>query len=225
MPITQWNEKERPREKLISFGADRLSDAELIAILLRTGIEGKSAVDLGRELIAQAGSLCKLMDLSYSSFIGLPGLGPAKYVQFQAAAELSRRILFERMSRDIAIEGPEATKQFLQLQLRDKPHEVFCAIFLDSRHQIIAYRELFRGSINSAMVPPREVVKEALQANAASLVVAHNHPSGVADASIADRELTARLQQALALVDVRLIDHIIVGDDQCLSLAEQGMMI
>lgn len=224
MAIHNWSVNDRPRERLIDCGANQLSDAELLAILLRTGTQQKSAVALSRELLAKAGGLRKLLGLSFSDFVGLHGVGPAKYSQVQAALELSKRALLETMRRDVMLGGSQETVDFLTLQLRDRPYEVFSAIFLDTRHQVIVYRELFRGTINGANVPPREVVKESLKYNAASLIVAHNHPSGVADPSPADINLTERLSQALALVDVRLLDHIIVGEELCVSFAERGLM-
>lgn len=224
MAIHEWSVKDRPRERLIDCGANQLSDSELLAILLRTGTQQKSAVELSRELLNLAGGLRKLLELSFDDFVSLRGLGPAKYTQLQAALELSKRALLETMRKDVTLNGSQATIDFLTLQLRDQPYESFCAIFLDTRQQVIAYRELFRGTINGANVPPREVVKESLKYNAASLIVAHNHPSGVAEPSTADINLTARLSQALALLDIKLLDHIIVGEDECISFAERGLM-
>ena len=224
MGISDWSIKDRPRERLIDCGAHQLSDAELLAILLRIGTQRKSAVELSRDLLSQAGGLRKLLELSFDDFINLHGVGPAKYTQIQAALELSKRALLETMRKEVMLGGSQETMDFLTLQLRDRSYEVFSAIFLDTRHQVIAYRELFRGTINGASVPPREVVKESLKYNAASLIIAHNHPSGVADPSPADINLTERLSQALALVDIRLLDHIIVGEEHCLSFAERGLM-
>jgi len=224
MAIHDWSVNDRPRERLIDCGAHQLSDAELLAILLRTGTQRKSAVELSRELLSQAGGLRKLLDLGFDDFISLHGVGPAKYTQLQAALELSKRTLLETMRKDVMLGGSQATIDFLTLQLRDRSYEVFSVIFLDTRHQVIAYRELFRGTINGANVPPREVVKESLKYNAASLIVAHNHPSGVAEPSPADINLTARLSQALCLMEIKLLDHIIVGEDCCVSFAERGLM-
>lgn len=224
MAIHDWSVNDRPRERLIDCGAQQLSDAELLAILLRTGTQRKSAVELSRELLADAGGFRKLIELSFDDFVGLHGLGPAKYTQLQAALELSKRALLENMRKDVMLGGSQDTMDFLTLQLRDRPYEAFCVIFLDTRHQMIAYRELFRGTINGASVPPREVVKEALKFNAASLIVAHNHPSGVAEPSPADINLTERLSESLALLDIKLLDHIIVGEERCLSFAERGLM-
>ncbi|MGH1540599.1 MAG: RadC family protein [Arenicella sp.] len=224
MAIHKWAENERPRERLITYGAANLSDAELLAILLRTGVAGKSAVELARDLITSAGNLRALLELPYRDFIDMHGMGPAKYVQLQAALEVCKRVLYETMSRDISLQGSVATREFLRLKLQDKPYEVFSVVFLDARHQVITYKELFRGTINGATVPPREVVKEALQYNAASVIIAHNHPSGVAEPSIADKAITERLQHALALLDIHLLDHIIVGHSQCMSFAERGLL-
>ena len=224
MAIHDWSINDRPRERLIDCGAHQLSDAELLAILLRTGTLRKSAVELSRELLAKAGGLRKLLELSFDDFVALHGVGPAKYTQVQAALELSKRTLLETMRKDVMLGGSQDTMDFLTLQLRDRPYESFCVIFLDTRHQMIAYRELFRGTINGANVPPREVVKESLKYNAASLIIAHNHPSGVAEPSQADIHLTERLSYALALVDIKLLDHIIVGEEHCVSFAERGLM-
>ena len=224
MGISDWSINDRPRERLINCGAHQLSDAELLAILLRIGTQQKSAVELSRDLLSQAGGLRKLLEMSFDDFVSLHGVGPAKYTQVQAALELSKRTLLETMRKEVMLGGSQQTMDFLTLQLRDRSYEVFSAIFLDTRHQVIAYRELFRGTINGANVPPREVVKESLKYNAASLIVAHNHPSGIADPSPADINLTERLTQALALVDIRLLDHIIVGEQSCLSFAERGLM-
>jgi DNA repair protein RadC len=222
--VKNWPLKERPRERLIHCGAHSLSDSELLAISLRTGVEGCSVVDLSRNLLNDAGSLRSLLAMPQSEFVKLRGMGDAKYAQLQACLELSKRVLQESLSRDVSFFGSEQTKAFLTLKLRDKPHEVFAALFLDSKHQLICFQELFRGTINGASVSIREVIKDAMQYNAASIVVAHNHPSGVAEPSIADKKLTKSLAQALALVDVKLLDHIVVGDGECWSFAERGLL-
>lgn len=222
--VKDWPLKERPRERLIHCGAQMLSDSELLAILLRTGIQGCSVVDLSRNLLSQTGGLRQLLAMSQLEFIKLPGMGNAKYAQLQASLEMSKRILKESMTRGVMFSSSEETKNFLRLKLRDKPYEVFAALFLDVRHQLIHFQELFRGTINGASVPIREVVKEAMNHNAASIIVAHNHPSGISEPSVADKSLTKGLAQALSLVDVKLLDHIIIGDQECLSFAEQGLL-
>lgn len=222
--VKNWPLQERPRERLIYCGPNALSDAELLAILLRIGVKGFSVVDLSRKLLSDAGGIRELLMLSPKQFTSLHGMGLAKYAQLQAASEIGKRVLQQSIQKDVVFAGSEQTKDYLRLHLRDKPYEVFAALFLDTRNQLIAYKELFRGTINGASVSIREVVKEAMQYNAASLIVAHNHPSGVAEASAADKHLTQSLQQALSLVDVNLLDHIVIGDIECWSFAEQGLL-
>jgi len=223
MSITDWPAEERPREKLIQRGAAALSDAELLAIFLRTGTQGKTAVDLARELLDRYGSLRALLEDDARGFCGNKGLGLAKFAQLQAVLEMARRHLRERLERGDAFTDPGSARRFLQQQLRHGEVEVFASLFLDTRHRLIEYAELFTGTIDGASVHPREVVKKALAVNAAAVILAHNHPSGVAEPSIADQQITRRLKDALALVDVRLLDHIVVGDD-CISMAERGMV-
>ena len=222
MSITHWPVAERPREKLMLQGAESLSDAELLAIFLRTGIPGRTAVDLARDLLTRFGSLRKMLLADKTSFCEMPGLGPAKYTQLQAVVEMARRHLLEELERGESLTDPLQSKRYLQSRLRDLPHEVFACLFLDNRHRVIAFEELFRGTINGASVHPREVVKRALSLNAAAMILAHNHPSGVAEPSQADRDLTRRLQQALELVEVRVLDHIVVGDGEPIGFAERG---
>ena len=222
--VKDWPLKERPRERLIHCGADTLSDAELLAILLRTGVKGYSVVDLARNLLSETGGIRKLLLLSSQEFSQLHGMGEAKYAQLQAASEMGKRVLKQSMSKQRAFVGSEQTKDFLRLQLRDKPYEVFAVLFLDIRNQLLGFQELFRGTINGASVPIREVIKEALLFNAASLIVAHNHPSGIAEPSIADKQLTNALAEALNLVDIKLLDHIVVGEQECWSFAERGLL-
>ena len=222
LPISYWPKTEQPREKLLANGADSLSDAEILAVFLRTGLPGKSALDLARELLAETGGLRKLLSMSVGDLCQIKGIGQAKYVQFQAALELGRRCLLETMSRDVVINSPSVSREYLTLRLRDKPYETFYVLFLDSKHQLLHHEELFRGTIDSASVPVREVVKEALKHNAAALIVAHNHPSGVAEPSAADHAITEALKAALAMVGVRLLDHFIVGETEVISLAEMG---
>jgi DNA repair protein RadC len=224
MPITHWPLAERPREKLCAQGPASLSDAELLAIFLRTGLRGKTAVDLARELLREYGSLRALMEAERAQLCRSPGLGIAKYVQLQAVLELGRRHLRETMTRGAALSNPADTKNFLTAQLRDRPHEIFACLFLDTRHRVIAFEELFRGTIDGASVHPREIVKRALAHNAAALILAHNHPSGVAEPSPSDQRLTQRLREALLLVDIRVIDHLVVGDGQIASFAELGLL-
>ena len=224
MSITDWPEGERPREKLTQRGAAALSDAELLAIFLRTGVTGKSAVDLARDLLDKFGWLTAMFAASQQAFCDIHGMGPAKYVQLQAVLEMARRALKEEIQAGNALTSPRAVREYLQLLLRGKPHEVFMAIFLDAQHRVIAAEELFQGTLTQASVYPREVVKRALHHNAAAVILAHNHPSGVAEASQADRQLTDALKQALSLVDVRTLDHFIVADAACLSFAERGLI-
>ncbi|MEJ2592275.1 MAG: DNA repair protein RadC [Candidatus Thiodiazotropha sp.] len=224
MPITDWPSEERPREKLLQRGAAALSDAELLAIFLRTGIPGHTAVDLARSLLSEFGGLRRLLAADRKRFCSGKGLGLAKFAQLQAVLEMSRRHLHEQMQQGDALNSPAATRRYLQSRLRHHPYEVFACLFLDNRHRVICFEELFRGTLDGASVYPREVVKRALEHNAAALILAHNHPSGVAEPSQADRQITAHLKQSLALVDIRVIDHIVVGDGEPVSLAELGLM-
>ncbi len=223
MSIIDWPADERPREKLIQRGAAALSDAELLAIFLRTGIQGKSAVDLARELLDRYGSLRALLEDDANGFCSNKGLGLAKFAQLQAVLEMANRHLRERLQRGDAFTDPQGARQYLQQRLRHLPMEVFACLFLDTRHRLIEFSELFTGTIDGASVHPREVVKKALALNAAAVILAHNHPSGIAEPSQADQQITRRLQDALGLVDVRVLDHIVVGDD-CVSMAERGML-
>ncbi len=222
MAINDWPAEERPREKLLDQGADSLSDAELLAIFLRTGVRGRSAVDLARDLLSEFGSLRALLCADRDEFCQQHGLGTAKYSQLQAVLEMARRHLAESLQRGISLTDPEATRRYLQAQMRDYEHEVFACLLLDNRHRVIRYSELFRGTINGASVYPREVVKHILRHNAAAVILAHNHPSGVAEPSEADRHLTRRLKSALELVDVRILDHFVIGDGHTVSFAERG---
>ncbi|MEW6766037.1 MAG: DNA repair protein RadC [Pseudomonadota bacterium] len=224
MAITDWPEDERPREKLLKHGPAALSDGELLAIFLRTGVAGKSAVDLARELLAGFGGLRPLMNASRKDFCAALGLGDAKYAQLQAVLEMARRHMREGLERGEAFTSPGAVRGYLQARLRDQPREVFLVLFIDTRHRLIAAEELFLGTIGEAAVHPREVVRRAMQHNAAALIVAHNHPSGVAEPSRSDESITLRLRDALALVEVRLLDHFIVGDGEPVSLAERGLL-
>jgi len=224
MPIPDWPEAERPREKLLALGPGALSDAELLAIFLRTGVAGQTAVELARTLIRQYGGLRALFQADATRFCATRGLGRAKYAQLQAALELTRRHLRERLGHNQAITNPADTERYLSARLRDYPYEVFACLFLDTRHRVINYEELFRGTIDGASVHPREVVRCALQHNAAAVIFAHNHPSGVAEPSQADQRLTRRLSEALALIDVRVLDHFVIGDQAAVSFAQRGLL-
>ena len=224
MSIKLWPELERPREKLLAHGAAALSDAELLAIFLRTGVRGYSAVDLARHLLVKFGSLRALLDADLESFSAHLGLGAAKYAQLQAVLEMGRRHLAEMIKHESALESPQAVRAFLKAQLRHEPHEVFACLFMDTRHRVLAFETLFYGTIDGASVYPRQVVKRALAHNAAAVILSHNHPSGIAEPSQADRLLTERLKEALALVDVRVLDHFIIGDGEPLSMVEYGWM-
>ena len=225
MAITDWPENERPRERLLAQGAAALTDAELLAIFLRVGMKGKSAVDLARELIQHFGSLNRLFSATRDDFSAISGMGPAKYAQLQAVLEMSRRALAEEMKRSNAFSTPAAVRDYLRLHLAGLAHEVFLALWLDAQNCLIAAEELFHGTLTQTSVYPREVVKKALWHNAAAVDLAHNHPSGVAEPSNADQLLTRELKQALALVDVRVLDHFIVaGQNQPLSFAERGLL-
>jgi DNA repair protein RadC len=224
MTIRQWPGMERPRERLLERGAHALSDAELLAVLLGSGTKGRSAVELARTLITEFGSLRKLLSAEPSRCLEQSGIGPARYAILKAAVELARRHFREALHVGPALAAPEATRTFLIAQLRDRPYEVFCCLYLDNRHRLIAFEELFRGTIDRAGVHPREVLRQTLLHNAAALIFAHNHPSGVLEPSQADELITRRLKEALALVDVRVLDHFIIGDGLCYSFSEHGLL-
>ncbi|HJV82305.1 RadC family protein [Noviherbaspirillum sp.] len=222
MAINHWPEDQRPRERLIKHGPHMLSDAELLAVFLRVGVAGKSAVDLGRDMIGHFGSLNGMFTASLDDFSKLHGLGPAKYAQLQAVMELARRSLTEELRMGEVLSSPQAVRQYLQLMLANKPYESFAVLFLDVKNRLLAAEELFRGTLTQTSVYPREVVKAALAHNAASIILAHNHPSGTPEPSMADRTLTEALKQALALVDIRVLDHFIVAGKQVYSFAVHG---
>lgn len=224
MRITDLHEDERPREKLLLRGAESLSDQELLAIFLRTGVAGKSAIDLARDLLAEFGGLVGLFAAGEGAFCQAKGLGKAKYAQLQAVLEMSRRYLKEEIAGRDVMTSPDSTRKYLKARLRGLPHEVFACLFLDNRHRVIEYKELFRGTIDGASVHPREVACEAMRANAAAVIFAHNHPSGVAEPSQSDLRITEQLTNALALLDVRVLDHIIVGEGEGTSFAERGLL-
>jgi len=208
----------------LAQGANSLSDAELLAIFLRTGVNGKTAVDMARDLLERFGGLRPLLAAGRDDFCSAPGLGNAKFAQLQAVLEMGRRHLFETVERGEALASPQQTARYLQARLRDYPYEVFAVLFLDNRHRVIAFEELFRGTIDGASVHPREVVRRALALNAAAVILSHNHPSGVAEPSQADHRITERLRDALQLVDVRVLDHLVIGDGECCSFAERGLL-
>lgn len=222
MSIMNWPQSERPREKLLARGPASLSDAELLAIFLRTGVSGQSAVDLARDLLARFGTLRSLVGAGPAQFCESRGLGEAKYVQMQAVMEIGRRVLAEDLKARDVMSDPAATRRYLRAWLRDRDREVFAALFLDSQHRVVAAEELSHGTLDAASVYPREVVKRALALGAAAVIFAHNHPSGMAEPSAADRVLTDRLKQALSLVDVRVLDHFVVGEGSPTSFAERG---
>ena len=224
MSIADWPAAERPREKLLDLGPKALSDAELLAIFLRVGCVGKSAVDLARELLQEYGGLRSLLEASQEQFCGGLGLGPAKYAQLQAVLEMGRRHLSATLKEGDLLTTPALVRNYLSAQLRHQLREVFAVLFLDNQNRLIAYDELFYGTIDGAAVYPREVVKKALSRNANSVILAHNHPSGIAEPSQADQRITQRLQDALSLVDIRVIDHMIVGNSEVISFAERGLL-
>jgi len=224
MPISDWPSAERTRERLLSHGAGRLSDAELLAVFLRTGMTGQSALDLARALLGRFGGISGILAADRVALSGQKGFGVARYCQLTAAVELMRRALREDMGRRDVLSAPGAVKDYLCLKLRDLPHEVFLCVYLDAQNRVIGDEELFRGTLTQTSVYPREVVKRALAHNAASIILAHNHPSGVAEPSRADEALTRALREALALVDVRVLDHFVVAGNTATSFAERGLM-
>ena len=225
MAISDWPEQERPRERLLRLGAAALSDAELLSIFLRSGIKGKSAVDLGRQLCAQCGSLRRLLEAEADEFTSLPGIGTAKRAQLRAVLELARRALREEATARDLLSSPIVVRDWLRLKLAHLPHEIFVALWLDAQNRLLADEELFRGTLTQTAVYTREVVKRALARNAGAVIFAHNHPSGMAEASRADEVLTAALKQALALIDVKVLDHFIVaGNAPPWSFDEHGML-
>ena len=224
MGIADWPLRERPRERLLEQGAAGLSDAELVAVCLRSGICGKSAVDLARELIGRFGGLAGLLASDLPSLLQVRGLGAAKAAQLVAVLELARRSLREDLKSGSALTSPGAVRDYLRLALGARAHEVFVVLFLDAQHRVLSSAELFRGSLTQTSVYPREVVKSALAANAAAVIFAHNHPPGVAQPSQADEMLTRQLKDALSLVEIRVLDHFIVAGNQTLSFAERGLL-
>lgn len=224
MSIREWPIDERPREKLLKLGPQALTEAELVAIFLRTGTRGRSALDVARDLLVEFRSLRGLLTAEREAMCNARGMGSARYATLQAALEMARRHYQELMRSGPALANPQATRDFLHMRLRDLTHEVFCCLYLDNRNRVLAFEELFRGTVDGASVHPREVVKRALAHNAAALILAHNHPSGVAEPSPADELITRRLKDALSLVDIRVLDHLVVGDGHCESFAERGLL-
>jgi DNA repair protein RadC len=224
MGICDWPLDLRPRERLIKYGANALSDAELLAVFLRVGVKGKSAVDLGRDMLAQFGSLNALFAASMKDFSKIHGLGNAKYAQIHAVLELAKRAISEDLQISENLSSPNSVKNYLQLLIGNHPHESFAVLFLDIKNRLIKTEELFRGTLDHASVYPREVIKAALLHNAASIILAHNHPSGSCEPSQADLSLTSTLKQALALVDIRILDHFIIANPNVYSFAENGQI-
>ncbi|QDF65657.1 JAB domain-containing protein [Shewanella sp. SNU WT4] len=222
MTIKDWPEGEGPREKLQKAGPQSLSDAELLAVLLRNGLPGTSAVELGRQLLTHFGGLRAIFCATQVQVCRLPGMGSVKYAQLQAAAEISRRIAREKLHRSQILSNPDLTREYLMRQLADRAYEVFAILLLDSQHRVIQFVELFRGTIDSASVYPRDVVALVLEKQAAAVIICHNHPSGIAEPSQADRRITERLKNALTTIDVTLLDHMVVGDRDIVSFAERG---
>jgi DNA repair protein RadC len=214
----------RPREKLLARGPAALADAELLALLLRTGLKGQGVLQLAQALLDRFGGLSGLLAVDTAELCSVKGLGPAKRAELAAVLEIARRSLAARLQQTPVFDSPQAVKDYLQLQLANKPHEVFAVLFLDTQHRLLAFEELFRGTLNQASVYPREVVKRALAFNAAAAILAHNHPSGVAEPSRADESLTQALKAALALIDVRVLDHFVVARGSVVSFAERGLL-
>lgn len=223
MAITNWPNDERPREKLLRCGAGALSDAELLAIFLRTGVRGKSAVDLSRDLLRKYGGLRQILLAERETLATNIGLGPAKCALLHAALEIGKRYLAQKLVKEGPLVQPTDAADYLIHQLRDRPREVFAILYLDSRNYVLSYDEVFLGSLNHTPIHPREVVRGAIRYNAAAVILAHNHPSGVAEPSNADAILTARLKNALKLIEVRLLDHLVIGDSDYVSMSQRGL--
>jgi len=222
--ISQWPATERPRERILSAGTAALSDAELLAILLGRGTTGMTAVDLGRTLLERFGGMRGALNAGREKLAAVRGMGNAKIAVLIATRECGCRYLQESVAPGQEIKSPADSRQFLLAKLRDRPHEIFCCMFLDNRHRVLAFEELFRGTIDAAPVYPREIVKYALSCNAAAVILAHNHPSGVAEPSQSDEAITRRIREALELIDVRLLDHFVIGGNRCVSLAARGLL-
>ena len=223
MAIKEWPTTERPQEKLLISGAHALSDAELLAMFIRSGTKGRSAVDVGRELLLEFGGLRQILCASQSEICSAHGLGPAKFALLQASLEIGRRFLDQTLRKQGPLSSPVQAADFLMHHLRDLKREVFAIIYLDTRHQVIDYEELFLGTINGATVHPREVIRSVLEHNASAVILAHNHPSGVAEPSQSDTLLTKKLQESLDLIDVSLLDHLVIGDGEYVSMSDRGL--
>lgn len=222
--LKDWPDVEKPREKLLNQGASSLSDAELLAIFLRTGVKGCDVVELSRQLLTSFGSISAIYKASHDEFCQRKGLGTAKYVQLQACLEMSKRHLSEQLTKGHSLTSSQATKNYLISELRNETREVFAVLFLNNQHQVIKFERLFYGTIDAAAVYPRIVVEHAIKHQAAAVILSHNHPSGIAESSRADKQITQRLENALNLIDVRVLDHMIIAGHQCYSFAEQGEM-
>src|SRR5919109_1214811 len=223
MAISDWPVERRPRERLLAEGAERLLDAELLAVLLRTGVPGKNAIELGSELLARFGGISGLLSAG-TDLLEIKGLGQAKTAQFAAAIELARRAMREELTERGALTSPGAVRDYLRVALGHRQHEVFVCIWLDAQHKVVGVEEAFRGTLTQTSVYPREIVKKALARNAAAVIFAHNHPSGVAQPSQADELLTRNLREALALVEVKVLDHFVIAGNQAISFAERGLL-
>ncbi|MGB3725490.1 MAG: DNA repair protein RadC [Glaciecola sp.] len=224
MKIQEWPTDERPREKLLQYGCSSMSNAELLAIVINCGTKGHSALDLARLALKEMGSVSELLGAPKQKLVALNGVGQAKYVLLQACHELFKRSMAEDLSKQTCFTHADDASYYLRAQLAHQPREVFAMLMLDSQHQLIAYREMFKGTINSAAVYPRELVKQAMDDNAAAVILAHNHPSGVAEPSQADIQITQRIKQAFALIDVSVLDHFVIGNTEAVSLAQRGLI-
>ncbi len=224
MTMLQWPVTERPREKLLQQGPASLSDAELLAVIIQSGIKGKSALDLARDLLARYGGISGLLALDQSELCAQPGIGPARVACLTAFQELSQRQLLEQARIPDTLTSSAATRRYLISKFRFHQHEVFSCVFLNNQHHVVKIEELFRGTIDGAAVYPREVVKRCLYHNAAAVIFAHNHPSGVAEPSQADRAITLRLREALGTIEVRVLDHLVIGNNQIVSMAERNLL-
>lgn len=224
MSLAAWPTTEQPREKLMTTGADSLSDAELLAILIHSGIRGRSALEISRELLQKFGGLGGLLAADQQTLCSEPGLGPARIACLKAAQELAQRQLLEEVKASDVLTSSAATRRYLLARYRHYDHEVFSCVFLNNQHHVVKFEEMFRGTIDGAAVYPREVVKRSLHHNAAAVIFAHNHPSGVAEPSQADLAITSRLQQALGTVDIRVLDHLVIGAGSVVSLAERNLL-
>jgi DNA repair protein RadC len=224
LPIRDWPKSERPREKLLARGAHALSDAELLAVLLRCGTGGLNAIELAQAHIVSFGSLQELLTAGFNCWKDKPGVGIARYATLQAALELAKRYLRESLKTGSPLTAPETTRHYLRAELQHRPYEVFCCLYLDSHHRLIAFEELFRGTTEVAHVHVKEVVRQTLVHNASAVIFAHNHPSGMLEPSRADEDITRRLRHVLALMEVRVLDHLIVGNGGCYSFAEHGLL-